>query len=300
MPAPTAPTISIVVSTMDGMPAIAGAAETFKIAAEAVGGEVVIVDGSGRPPPSPQTLDGHVTWLERPGLSVFQMRSIGYRAARAPIIAITEDHCRVPADWAGRMLDAHAAHQDAVAVGGSVENGATGSALDWASFLAVQATQMAPIPSGPADHVAGAVNVSYVRSALEGFDEFDGLGAMDVLHQRDLRGKGGLLVADDSIRVIHDQSLGWDGTVRIHYHAGRTFASFIRRRLDGLALMRLAGVLLIPYVRFARTMVVGYRKGYGTVLLRAWPLVLWLYLVQTAGQITGFVAGPGDSPRKVR
>jgi hypothetical protein len=228
------------------------------------------------------------------------MRGVGYRAARAPIVAITEDHCRVPADWARRMLDAHATHPDALAVGGSVENAATETAMDWASFLAVQATQMAPIPSGPADHVAGAVNVSYRRAALEDVDDFDGLGAMDVLHQRELRGRGGAFVADDSIRVLHDQSLGWDGTVKIHYHAGRTFAGFVRRRLDALGLARLLGVFFVPYARFARTMIVGYRKGYGAILLRTWPLVLGLYVVQAAGQIAGFVGGPGDSPRKVR
>jgi hypothetical protein len=297
---PISPAISIVVSTMDGLPAIAAAVESFQAAARSVGGEVVIVDGSGRAAPASGAIDATTTWLQRPGDSIFQMRRIGYRAARAPIVGITEDHCRVPADWARRMLDAHAAHPDAMVVGGSVENGATANALDWASFLAVQATHMAPIPSGPTDGVAGAVNVSYRRSALEDLDDFDGLGAMDVLHQRDLRGRGGALVADDSIRVVHDQSLGWDGTVRIHYHAGRTFAAFVRRRLDAMGLARLLGVLLIPYVRFGRTMMVGHRKGYGGVLLRTWPLVLWLYLVQSAGQIAGFVAGPGDSPRRVR
>lgn len=294
------PTISIVVGTVDGWPAIRAAVASFQVAASAVGGEVVVVDGSGHPPPPPDALDATMTWLQRPGASVFQVREVGYRAARGPIVAITEDHCRVPIDWARRMLDAHAANPEAVAIGGSVENGATESVIDWASFLAVQTAHMAPIRSGPSDRVAGAVNVSYRRSALSQMDDFDGLGAMDVLHQRGLRDGGRLLIVDDRIRVLHDQSLGWEGTVRIHYHAGRTFTGFLRRRMDRLALARLIGVLFIPYARFARAIIVGQQKGYGAVLLRTWPLILLLYLVQAAGQLAGFVAGPGDSPRRVR
>lgn len=198
------------------------------------------------------------------------------------------------------MLDAHAANPDAAAIGGSVENGATESMLDWASFLVVQMPFAAPIPNGPTAKLAGAVNVAYKRSAIEWYDDFDGLGMLDVLHQRQLGQSGQNLIADDSIRVCHDQSLGTRGTTEIHYHAGRTFAGFLRQRMDRTAWLRFAGVLVVPYVRFGRAMLLGARKGYGPELRRAWPAVLWLYLVQAAGQVVGFVAGPGDSPRRVQ
>ena len=107
-------------------------------------------------------------------------------------------------------------------------------------------------------------------------------------------------MADDSIRVVHDQPLSLDETIRIHFHAGRTFAGFLRRRMDRQAKVRLMGVLLIPYVRFARAVSVGARKGYGPVLARAWPMMLLLYLVQAAGHVAGFASGPSDSPRRVR
>jgi hypothetical protein len=294
------PTISIVVATVDGWPETEAAVASFEIAASAVAGEVIIADGSGRVAPPRGALRTVTTWLQRDGESVFQLRAAGYRAAKAPIVAITEDHCKVPPDWARRMLDAHAANPEAVAVGGSVANGATQHAIDWASFLAVQVTQMTPIPNGPSDRLAGAVNVSYRRTVLSAIDDFDGLGAMDTLHQRELLAGGGAMIADDSIRVLHDQSLGWAGTIRIHYHAGRTFTGFVRRRMDMAGRARLAGVLVIPYARFARAIVIGRRKGYGPILWRTWPLILLLYIVQGAGQVIGFAAGPGDSPRKVR
>lgn len=294
------PSISITISSGQGWPAIQAAIRSAEVAAGQVGGEVVITDGSGLPTPPPAELAPLTTWRSVPGASVFQLRRLAYDLSAAPIIAITEDHCRVPEDWAVRMLAAHAAHPEAAAIGGSVENGAVGSGLDWASFLVVQAAIAAPIASGPASRLGGAVNTSYKREALAAIDDFDGLGTMDMVHQRTLGRSGQTLVADDSIRVVHDQSLGRRGTIVIHYHAGRTFAGFLRARMDGNAWLRCLGVLVVPYVRFGRAVVVTRRKGYAPIVSRVWPAMLGLYLVQGAGQLVGFLAGPGDSPTKVQ
>lgn len=294
------PPVSITVSTVQGWPAIRANIASVEVAAAAAGGEVIVTDGSGHPAPQPGELGTTTIWRTDPGASVFKLRSQAYRIARAPIVAITEDHCFVPPDWATRMLAAHAAHPEAAAIGGSVENGATQTGFDWASYFVVQARNAPPIPSGPSDRVAGAVNVAYKREALERIDDFDGLGAVDVLHQRELQQSGGILLADDSIRVVHDQSLGRRGTIAIHYHSGRAFAGFIRNRMDRHAWTLRLGVLVIPYVRFARITSVLRRKGYGTTIGRVWPMILILLLAQAAGQIVGFLAGTGDSPNRVQ
>lgn len=294
------PAISITIGTVQGWPATKRAIASAEAAAAAVGGEVVVTDGSGLPVPDPAELAPTTTWRTMPGASVFQLRGLGYRLSRAPIVAITEDHCEVPPDWAKKLLDAHAAHPEAAAIGGSVENGATASYLDWASFLVVQAPFAAPIANGPAARLSGAVNVAYKREAIRRIDDFDGLGALDVIHQHELHQSGRILIADDSIRVVHDQSLGWRGTTAIHYHAGRTFAGFLRQRMDRMAWLRCLGVPVVPFARFSRAVVLGTRRGYGPILRRAWPAVLWLYLVQAAGQVVGFATGPGDSPRRVQ
>jgi hypothetical protein len=294
------PAISITISTVQGWPDIRPAVESAEAAASVAGGELVVTDGSGGPVPEPGALASTTRWESVPGASIFQLRGLGYRLSRAPIVAITEDHCRVPADWANKMLAAHAANPEASVIGGSVENGATGSGLDWASFLVVQASIAAPIETGPARKLAGAVNVAYKRDALVRMDDFDGLGSFDALHQRALRRSGEVLFADDGIRVIHDQSLGLRGTTAIHYHAGRTFAGFLRQRMDALAWARCLGVPVVPFVRFGRLVVVGSRKGYGPTIARTWPAILFLFLVQAVGQAVGFAAGVGDSPGRVQ
>lgn len=184
------------------------------------------VDRRRRPRRSPQRAGSSA-----PGHSVFQLRQLAYAEAAGEIVAITENHCLVPPDWGLRMLEAHRAHPEAIAVGGAVENAATRTRIDWASFFIVQVAVMPPLAEGNASRIAGAVNVSYKRRALEALHDFAGMGAMDVMHQQMLRDSGEALWASDAIRVRHDQSLGVAGTTAIHFHAGRTMSGFRRQRM---------------------------------------------------------------------
>src|SRR5688500_7411279 len=111
------PPITVTASTIQGWPEIEPNVRSFEAAAAAVDGNVIITDGSGMPAPSPTALGPRTTWISEPGRSVFQLRLTAYRAATAPIVGVTEDHCFLPADWARRNLDAHAAHPEAAAVG---------------------------------------------------------------------------------------------------------------------------------------------------------------------------------------
>jgi hypothetical protein len=126
------------------------------------------------------------------------------------------------------------------------------------------------------------------------------MGAMDALHQRALAASGAALIADDRIRVVHDQSLGFVGTVAIHYHAGRTYAGFRRQRMDLSQAMRILATPIVPIARFVRTARLVGPKGYGPELVRAAPAIWFLLVVQTAGQVVGYMSGPGDSPNHVQ
>lgn len=302
MPAAAAPAalpLTIVVGTIQGWPDVAGNLETMRVAARCAGGELLVADGSGRPEPS-DDLGPEVRWISIPGASVFQLRAIAYQAARGEVVAITEDHCRVPDDWGERMVDIHRRHPEAAAVGGAVENSATASRIDWASFFIVQVASVAPFTRPTPTRLAGAVNVSYKRHALTMLEDNGGLGAMDVLHQQQLRGAGERLLADDAIRVQHDQSLGFRGTTAIHYHAGRTMAGFRRQRMGPREWLRAGGSFVIPWLRLGRIMAIGSGKANRRELLASAPWMVWLLYAQATGQFLGYAIGPGDSPTKVQ
>jgi hypothetical protein len=258
-----------------------------------------VADGSGREAPTSDQVGPTVRWESHPRESIFQLRYRTYQKARGDIVAVTEDHVHVPLDWAHRMIEAHRRHPEAAAIGGSVTNGAIDSIMDWATFLIVQAPVAAPMRSGPAKRLSGTVNVSYKKAALECPDIYEGMGAIDVLHQRELARQGAILLSDDTIRVSHVQPLGFRGTTAINFHAGRTISGFRRKRMDVVQVARILGAPFMPLARYVRTVAFLAPKGYGPLLIRCTPAILWLLYAQGLGQLIGYVAGAGDSPRRV-
>jgi hypothetical protein len=144
------------------------------------------------------------------------------------------------------------------------------------------------------------VNVSYKRQAIETMEDYGGLGAMDGLHQRHLAAEGAILLNDDSIRVLHDQSLGFIGTTAIHYNAGRTMSGFRRQQMDAVQWLRVVAAPVIPLARWLRAVWLLTPRGYGPLLVRSGAAMLWLLYSQGVGQFIGYLAGPGDSPGKVQ
>src|SRR5688500_212102 len=202
--------ITTIVPTARGWPAARPALERVVPQTLAAGGEVIAVDGSGRPTPDDEqlaVLGGAASWLARPGESVFQLRQAAYAAARGEIVAVTEDHCHVAPDWIERILEAHRRHPEAGAIGGAVLNGTDRKLVDWAAFFLTQGPHMPPLPNGVADRISGPANVSYKRRVLDRLGGDEQQGVIDFLElPRALAGEA--LVADDSIRVLHHQSQG--------------------------------------------------------------------------------------------
>ena len=90
--------------------------------------------------------------------AIDRRRAAGLAAARAPIIALTEEHARPDPDWCARLAALHADLPHAV-IGGAIEN-ANGRVINHALFLADAGRYQNP--GGLQDFVAGA-------ASMEGF-----------------------------------------------------------------------------------------------------------------------------------
>ena len=75
---------------------------------------------------------------------------------------------------------------------------------------------------------------------------------------------------------------------------------FRSQQRDLRQVIRILATPLMPVARFVRTARLVHAKGYGPELVRATPAIWFLLVVQTAGQVVGFVAGPGESPNRVQ
>lgn len=293
--APSEPAISLAITTGRGWPMIERYVRALELAAEMADGEVVVVDGSGREPPTDGSLHPRTRWLSCPRSSVFALRPLMLAACRGPIIGLTEDHCLVAPGWALALLHAHRQYPDALAIGGAVDNSAADTAVDWASYFVVQVTSLPPVVPSRRPRLAHA-NVSYKRAALELMTIDEDMGGLDALDQIDLGNQNGALRIDPRPIVRHDQSHSLREFVGQHFHAGRTFGGFVRHRGGRRYALRLAILPALPTLRLLRSARAGARSYHRRHLRRALPQMAALIASQTVGQAVGLLVGAGDSP----
>lgn len=298
MPEPR-PRLSVIVPTREGWPAIERDIALLQEQLREVNGELIVLDASGLPAP---VLSDHVRWLEQPvDLSVFQLRERGYRLATAEIVAVTEDHCRISRGWCQRILALHAAHPEAIAIGGAVANGSRDSNIDWAAYLVTQVPYAAPLDDGPASRLTSAANLSLKRKVVDRLPHNDGFGTIELFDQAGLCQPGEIFWLDSSLIVFHELSLGFRGTSVIEFHNGRVLGGFRRRTMSPSDWARVFGMPLLVVYRIVRTMRIALGKQVPRAAMRAAaPAIAWLHLCAAAGELLGYATGPGNSPQQLR
>jgi hypothetical protein len=294
--------LSVVVGTGEGWPYVRNLVAALRGDAERIGAEIVIADGSGKPAPPAREIGRNVRWLSVDAPSVFALYEVGLRAATGEVIATTEDHALPREGWCAAIVSAHAAHPEAAAIGGAIENGSTGGLIEWASYFTTQGPHMAPLGDRVVAMTTNEANVSYKRAALADVDDNAGLGFMAILHNQRLAESGAILRVDDRMVVDHFETVGFGPTTTIHFHNGKSISGF--RRARGMTpedWLRMATALLLPAWRTGRVLRVGLRKRrLRRELLASSPLALWLEYAQGTGSLLGYLLGPGDSPSHLR
>ena len=290
--------LSVLIPTRRGWGAAEPAVRSFMAEVGPDRGEIVVVDGSGTVPPQ-GVLAPNVRWITLGASSVFQLRAAGYREVRGDIVAVTEDHCRAGPGWADAVTRAHREHPAAVGIAGAVRNGTPEHRIDWGAFLITQTPFLEPLPSGPVPSVAGP-NLSYKRAAIGRMEARGDLGMIELLDNPGLLREGEEFRADDRILVLHDQAMGVRGTSIIEFHNGRTVAGFRRTRFGLPELARLVLAPGLALYRAVRTVRTARRKRIDPAILRRTVVpVVWLQACYAAGEVLGYLAGPGDSPRRL-
>jgi hypothetical protein len=100
--------LSVVVATSQPWPELCMCLDSLHAQAVRTEAEVVVADATGRGLPEDVAQRyPEVKWLKVPGVSVLQLRAVAMSRTCGDVVAITEDHCRVAADWCERILAAH-------------------------------------------------------------------------------------------------------------------------------------------------------------------------------------------------
>jgi hypothetical protein len=227
---------------------------------------------------------GPIDSLNRP-------RVAGIRAARAPIVAMSEDHCFPAPGWARALLEAH--REAWAAVGPTVALANPESARAWANYLIQYGGWVQPDPGGEIDDLPGH-NSSYKRELLLAYGErLESMMVADTMLHWDLRRRGFKLRLEPRAVSHHVFMTLQRPFLAENFYIGWQFAG-IRARSCGLArrLLFLSGSPLLPAVRLRR--IVRRMRQFGwqrDLLPRALPALLLGLAASAAGELCGYALG---------
>lgn len=233
------------------------------------------------------------------GTTIPEMRALGFRQASGAAVAVIEDHVIVPPDWPRRMLDALAAGADVV--GGSVQNAATGTTVDWAAFLCEYSHMLAPVGGERVDGVTGN-NVVYRAALVKKYASVLAAGRWEDYFHSAMRDDGVALTCRPEIVVGHKMHYRIRDYVGQRYLYSRAYAGMRRSAIPaaGRAVRTLAAFALPPLL-LAR--IVGRVRASGRhqdELVRSLPLLLLFVCSWAAGEAVGYAVGPGNALARVK
>ena len=295
------PALSVVVPSVNGIEDLSGTLSALEAQRRDVALEILVVDRLGpsvreevrRRFPGVRVID------VPPDTTIPAMRAAAFRAATAPSVAVIEDHVVVPAGWAKALLDAQS---DATpVVGGSVENAATGSLVDWAAFLCEYSHCIAPMPAGRVEWLTGN-NVVYPRQLLEKYRPVVESGGWENRLHDALRDDGVPLTCRPEIVIGHKMHYSFGLYMSQRYIYARSYAG---ARVEGAGFAKRlamgAASLALPPLLFWRTVSRIRAKGrHQAELVRSLPLLALFVVAWAAGEAVGYVTGAGNSLSKVR
>jgi hypothetical protein len=231
-------------------------------------------------------------------VTIPEMRARAFRVATAPAVAVIEDHVIVPAGWARQLLDALGGREQIV--GGSVENAATETTIDWAAFLCEYSHCLPPLPAGPAEWLTGN-NVVYPRTLLDRYRDIVNAGKWENYLHDTARADGVPLICHPEIVVGHKKHYSFVEYLSQRYLYARSYAG---ARVAGSPLSRRAAFGLaafaLPPLLFYRTVTRILGKGrHQEWLLRSLPLIGAFVLAWGWGEVVGYWRGPGNALSRV-
>ncbi len=215
-------------------------------------------------------------------------RAGGLRHARGRLLAMLEDRGWPRADWARRMVDAHARFPDA-AIGGAIE-GAAGDGLRWAAFICDFGRFQAPLDVADAAYVSD-INICYKREPLERVRDVWRERYQETLVNDALRASGERLRLSDEPVVVQERGpISFPRMAAERLHWARVFAQARGRHAGrGLRLAWIAATPALPlllYARHARREVRAGRDAYR--FARTTPVMLALLALWSLGELIGY------------
>jgi hypothetical protein len=219
-----------------------------------------------------------------------ELRGIGIRDSRAPLVALIEDVGRPDPHWCAQLVKEHA--QPYAAIGGAMENGIDRT-LNWAVYFGDFGRYQNPIPRGPSVYVSDA-NVCYKREALQRVADAWANSYNEARVHAALAERGETLALSPEVIVYqHRLNLHLGAALLERYVWGRSFAAV--RVASSTPLQRAVLAVLCPLLPFLlllrQLQNVLRTKRNRAAFVRALPLTALLDLAWSYGELVGYLTG---------
>lgn len=297
------PLLSVVICTPDDYETIRITMRHLRAQTARASVELVIVGPSEQSiRPAPEDVEGfHSYQLIALGTitSIGRANAAGVRRARAPLVALAEDHCFPEPGWAAALI---AAHQSPWAVVAPVfRNANPGTIVSWCDFTIGYGPWMDPAPAQCMPFLPGH-NSCYKRTVLLEYGDRleDMMEAETVLHF-DLAQRGFQLRMEPQARTAHTNFALLSSWLPVQFYAGRVFGA--TRAANWPARKRLvffAASPLIPIVRLVRCLREMAKPGRsGGRIAPMLPVLALGLALDGLGQMAGYLFGLGDAVASV-
>jgi Glycosyl transferase family 2 len=230
-------------------------------------------------------------------MTIPALRHLGVMRAKGDLVAILEDHGEVDGTWAAALIEAHEGPWGAV--GGVVENGREGL-INWAAFFCEYTPYMGPVLEGESTDLPGN-NIAYKRPHLLRHAHELEQGRWESWINNKIRLDGVPIASTNKAIVRHIKPFRLGHFLIQRFHFARSYAgmrrvdqSMLKRVIYGCGSLALPALLLLRVTKTALTK--GRNLGYFAASV---PLIALFYTVGAAGEMIGYLVGPGDSLSKV-
>lgn len=220
-----------------------------------------------------------------------ELRGIGIRHAKAPLVALLEDHGQPEPHWCAELVREHE-QQPCAAIGGAIEN-AIDKPLNWAVYFCDFGRYQNPVLHGPSPFVSDA-NVCYKRAALERVAEAWSKAYNETRVHAALAARGETLWLSPEVVVYqHRLNLNLSSALRERYIWGRSYAVTRAATLSSLRRLMLAALSpVLPLVLVLRQLKgVMHTRRNSTAFLQALPLLILLTVAWSYGELLGYLSG---------
>jgi hypothetical protein len=267
--------------------------------------EILLVDfgAPGQPP---------VQGSDHPAVRLVQAdRAMGYGQAlamavtdaRAPIVAMIEEHVIVLEGWAEALVDAHKGPW--AAVGAEMHPGDLDRPASKRIELVSRHHWSAPAQRGESEMLRWQ-NVSYKRASLLRYGDKLPLylGSESTLF-RQMRRDGERLFVEPRARMVHAHEHTWGGFMLGSYYSAKLNAARAAALSEAGPVGRLAqaakclvGVVRWPWMLWRRTRALPHPEQWMPIFYRSLFFVLQYYAVQAVAGALGALVGEGNSDRQ--